>query len=108
MWENVARDVEDARNDLSLRRAAALQRHTDELKELDNERDEIESFVRVAAAFAKRYKVQQDSATTPAKEEGDETNSSAGGETNSEKADASTATRSAFSPNFANIIRRAS
>lgn len=108
MWGNVARDVDDARNDLSLRRATTLQRHADELNELDRERDEIESFARVAAAFAKRYKVQQESTTTETKEEAGDTNSSEEGETNSGNADANTATRSTFSSNFGSIIRRAS
>jgi hypothetical protein len=102
MWKNVESDVDDARNDLSLRRAATLQRHAEEL---DKEGDEIEQFARVAAAFAKRYKVQQDSATAETKEGGKNTNSLAT-ETNSEKAEATTGTRT--TPNFAGIMRRVS
>jgi hypothetical protein len=105
MWKNVERDVDDARNDLSLRRAATLQRHAGEIKELDNEGDEIEQFARIAAAFASRYKVQQDSATAETKEGGENTSSLAT-ETNSEKAEATTGTRT--TPNFAGIMRRVS
>ena len=108
MWKNVAQDVDDARNDLSLRRAATLQRHTDELKELDHERDEIEQFARVAAAFAKRYKVQQDSATAETKKGGDDTNSPLAAEVNSEDAETKASTRTAVTPNFGGILQRAS
>jgi hypothetical protein len=105
MWENVARDVEDARNDLTLRRTAVLERHAAELKELDNERDEIESFTRVAAAFAKRYKVQKEPTTA---ETTAEVESSAVAQENSDKAEAKSGTRTAFTPNFSSMIRRAS
>jgi hypothetical protein len=105
MWENVVQDVENAKNDLSLRRAAVLQRHAAELKELDNEHDEIEGFARAASAFAKRYKLQQAPATEETKA-GD--GSAAVAEGNADKAEAKPDSRNAFTPNFASIIRRAS
>ncbi len=57
MWDNLTpADVERATHQLNIRRAAVLKRHAEEIKNLDDEQNEIETFARVAAAFAKKFK----------------------------------------------------
>jgi len=56
MWEKLrAADVEDARAQLSRRRAATLKRQTEELESLDAQLRDIDTFERVVAAFFEEY-----------------------------------------------------
>jgi hypothetical protein len=56
MWEQLTpADIERARHRLALMRAETLIRHAEELKSLDTDRTQIETFEQIAAAFAQKY-----------------------------------------------------
>jgi hypothetical protein len=58
-WEMITRsDIERATQDLTFRRAQMLARHAEEVKNLDDERDEIEALTRMVAAFTEKFKKQ--------------------------------------------------
>ena len=56
MWERIsAVDIEDAKAQLSRRRGETLSRQAEEIKSLDTQLHDIESFERVVAAFFEEY-----------------------------------------------------
>ena len=56
MWERIsAVDIEDAKAQLSRRRGETLKRQAEEIKSLDAQLLDIESFERVVAAFFEEY-----------------------------------------------------
>jgi len=56
MWERIsAVDIEDAKAQLSRRRGETLRRQAEEIKSLDAQLLDIESFERVVAAFFEEY-----------------------------------------------------
>jgi hypothetical protein len=104
MWDSLTpADAEHAKNDLSLRRAAILHRHAEELKGLDNEAAEIETFVRVAEAFAQRFKNRP---TPPSSETGGESAATSAPDAPADEAAPQTGLKVQHGPNFAGLIRR--
>jgi hypothetical protein len=104
MWDSLTpADAEHAKNDLSLRRAAVLHRHTEELGALDNEAAEIDTFVRVAEAFARRFKNRPE---PPSSEIGDESAATSAPDAPANEAMPQTGLKVQHSPNFAGLIRR--
>jgi hypothetical protein len=56
MWEQLKRiDIEVAKQKLEAFRRMTLSRHEEELKDLDTQRDDIETLERLAEAVANRY-----------------------------------------------------
>ena len=56
MWQTITQaDIEEARARLSRKREEALSRHAAEIRSLDAQLDDIESFERVVAAFFEEY-----------------------------------------------------
>jgi hypothetical protein len=56
MWERITpADLRRAKSWLSLNRAETLSRHAEEIKRLDAQLQDIESFERVVAAFVEEY-----------------------------------------------------
>jgi hypothetical protein len=56
MWDNLTpADIEQAKRDLNLRRAATLSRHAEEISSLEVEQSEIDEVGRVVAAFAEKF-----------------------------------------------------
>jgi hypothetical protein len=56
MWEQLTpTDIKGARERMAVLRAATLNRHAEEIKRLDIEQAEIETFERLAESFAQRY-----------------------------------------------------
>ena len=56
MWEIVSRqELDQARQELRARRAAIMQRHAEELQQLDAERREIEDLSRLAAILSSKF-----------------------------------------------------
>jgi hypothetical protein len=70
MWERVTpADIEQARHQLALKRGATLLRHAEELKNLDTERDEIETLEQLIAAVTEKYTGSTQLETSPDKQE---------------------------------------
>ena len=56
MWEQLTpADIERAKQRLAAQRTETLSRHAEELKALDADQAEIETFERLVAAFAKKH-----------------------------------------------------
>ena len=56
MWEQITKaDIERARTQLSLKRAETLRRHAEEIAGLDAQRQDIERFEGIVAAFFDEY-----------------------------------------------------
>jgi hypothetical protein len=56
MWEQITQaDIQEAKHRLDLRRAETLSRHAEEIKSLDAQLHDIESFERIVAAFFEEY-----------------------------------------------------
>ncbi len=65
MWDSLKRDdIDQAKQQLALRRADIVRRHADEIGRLDGDRSELETLNRLADAFAQKYK---DVRTVPSK-----------------------------------------
>ena len=68
MWEQLKRtDIELAKQKLEAFRSMTLSRHADELKDLDAQRDDIETLERLAEAVASRYLNAESSSTQPSR-----------------------------------------
>ncbi len=66
MWEQLKRtDIELAKQKLEAFRSMTLSRHAEELKDLDAQRDDIETLERLAEAVASRYLNAESSSTQP-------------------------------------------
>ena len=56
MWEQITKaDIQRARTELALKRAETLRRHAEEIAGLDAQRQDIERFEGVVAAFFDEY-----------------------------------------------------
>ncbi len=67
MWESLSRaDIEQAKEQLSLRREEILSRQAEEIRSLDAEQAEIDNLTQLLAAFASRFKNPAARAPAPA------------------------------------------
>src|SRR5205823_8001970 len=107
MWDQLKRtDVELARQKLAELRGITVQRHAEELKQLDNDEAEIDTLARLAEAITKKYlnggaqpneqPTQGDAARDPARRETEQ----------EESLPASLELRQNVSPNFGTPLRR--
>ena len=65
MWEQLTpADIERAKQRLTAQRTETLSRHVEELKALDADQAEMETFERLVAAFAKKHLSPQPTTTT--------------------------------------------
>jgi hypothetical protein len=72
MWEQVTpADIQRVRHKLALERTAILSKYAAEIKVLDTQRDELEKFEQLVAAFAQKYLDTETSLsqTTPSEEQ---------------------------------------
>src|SRR5260370_16666322 len=108
MWNLTAGDGGRAKHNLELRRAVILNRHAEEIRGLEGEQAEIETFVRVAEAFAQKFKNQTEPA--PADSTGadpeDATKSETANNTGDPKSPAGLKVHYNRSPNFGDLARR--
>ncbi len=89
---------------LNIRRAAVLKRHAEEIKDLDNEQNEIETFAKIAAAFAKKFKDAAEPADLNAAQTEEVTTES---QPESGGADQGSQSKVEYqTPNFVGLIRR--
>ena len=57
MWDNLSTaDIEQAKQQLKLRREQILSKHLEEIRGIDAEQTEIETLDRLAEAFARKFK----------------------------------------------------
>ena len=60
MWDQIQRrDVELARQKLAELRSTTIQRHAEELKQLDADEAEIDTLTRLAVAFIEKYGIER-------------------------------------------------
>ena len=108
MWNLTPADAERAKHNLELRRAAILNRHAEEIRGLEGEQAEIETFVRVAEAFAQKFKNQTEPA--PAESTGADPEDATKSETANNTGDPQSPTGLKVhynrSPNFGDLARR--
>ena len=107
MWDELKRtDVELAKQKLVELRNVTLQRHADELKQLDSDEAEIDMLARLAEAIAQKYLnggTQPDAQATP----GAAVQDAARPETEHEEAPRATLeVGQNVSPNFGSALRR--
>ena len=66
MWEQLTpADIQRVKQRLAAQRIATLTRHMEELKSLDGDRAEIETFERLVAAFAKKHLIPTTAQSSP-------------------------------------------
>jgi hypothetical protein len=66
VWQQITTaDVQHARHQLSLRRAQLVRRHAEELKDIEAQFNDIETFERVVAAFFEEYMSPQSAPLEP-------------------------------------------
>jgi len=66
VWEQLSRtDVERVKRELGVRRAELLARHAEELRALDAEQSEIESFLQAIEAFTRKFNVAAGEVVVP-------------------------------------------
>ena len=107
MWDELKRtDVELARQKLDELRNVTLQRHAEELKQLDNDESEIDMLARLAEAITEKYlngRTQADEQANP----GEVIRDTARAETEHEGAPpVNLEVRQNVSPNFGSPLRR--
>ncbi len=69
MWDLLKQsDIEQAKQDVKVRRDEILKRHAEELKALDADEGEIETLDRLAEAFARKFKQAPEATPEPAPE----------------------------------------
>ena len=58
MWHNVTRaDLDQAKEQVKLRREETLRRHAEEISVLDAERADVETLDRMVAEFSRKFKI---------------------------------------------------
>jgi len=107
MWDELKRtDVELARQKLAELRNVTLQRHAEELKQLDSDESEIDMLARLAEAITEKYlngRAHADEHANP----GEAVRDTAGAETEHEGAPpVNLEVRQTVSPNFGSPLRR--
>jgi hypothetical protein len=66
MWEQLTpADIQRVKQRLAAQRIETLTRHMEELKSLDGDRAEIETFERLVAAFAKKHLIPTTAQSSP-------------------------------------------